>query len=219
MHYIITDIHNDSWRFMKLLEKIDLKEEDHLYLLGDLFDRCMDHPDPAGVYFQVLKLGKKCTVIRGNHDHWLANYIFRYYGMDERDRVLLQSYPYNSFHLLQERLTEVDLKQLAERILSWPVQVEIEVDGQPYLLAHACTAEPGKWKLDNYYLMGDLWYKVFLHEGVHGYISVCGHQNMGNGSIWKNKKENVYLCDCGCGFENGKTRDAFCLETKETFYV
>ena len=106
MHYIITDIHNDSWRFMKLLEKIDLTADDHLYLLGDLFDRCMDHPDPAGVYFQVLKLGKKCTVIRGNHDHWLANYIFRYYGMDERDRVLLQSYPYNSFHLLQERLTE-----------------------------------------------------------------------------------------------------------------
>ena len=116
MHYIITDIHNDSWRFMKLLEKIDLKEDDHLYLLGDLFDRCMDHPDPAGVYFQVLKLGKKCTVIRGNHDHWLANYIFHYYGMDERDRALLQPYPYNSFHLLQERLTEVDLKQLAERI-------------------------------------------------------------------------------------------------------
>jgi len=118
MHYIITDIHNDSWRFMKLLEKMDLKEDDHLYLLGDLFDRCMDHPDPAGVYFQVLKLGKKCTVIRGNHDHWLANYIFHYYGSKERDRALLQPYPYNSFHLLQERLTEVDLKQLAERILS-----------------------------------------------------------------------------------------------------
>ena len=81
MHYIITDIHNDSWRFMKLLEKMGLKEDDHLYLLGDLFDRCMDHPDPAGVYFQALKLGKKCTVLRGNHDHWLANYIFRYYGM------------------------------------------------------------------------------------------------------------------------------------------
>ena len=86
------------------------------------------------------------------------------------------------------------------------------------VLAHACTAEPGKWKLDNYYLMGDLWYKVFLHEGVHGYISVCGHQNMGNGSIWKNKKENVYLCDCGCGFENGRL-GCLCLETKETFYV
>lgn len=83
MHYIITDIHNDSWRFMKLLEKMGLKEDDHLYLLGDLFDRCMDHPDPAGVYFQTLKLGKKCTVLRGNHDHWLANYIFIYYGSNE----------------------------------------------------------------------------------------------------------------------------------------
>ena len=61
MHYIITDIHNDSWRFMKLLEKMDLKEDDHLYLLGDLFDRCKDHPDPAGVYFQVLKLGLPIT--------------------------------------------------------------------------------------------------------------------------------------------------------------
>ena len=86
MHYIITDIHNDSWRFMKLLEKMGLKEDDHLYLLGDLFDRCMDHPDPAGVYFQTLKLGKKCTVLRGNHDHWLANYIFHYYGSNERPR-------------------------------------------------------------------------------------------------------------------------------------
>ena len=100
MHYIITDIHNDSWRFMKLLEKMDLKEDDHLYLLGDLFDRCMDHPDPAGVYFQVLKLGKKCTVIRGNHDHWLANYIFRYYGMDERNRALLNKSARSGFALL-----------------------------------------------------------------------------------------------------------------------
>ena len=37
MHYIITDVHNDSWRFMKLLEKIDLKEDDHLYLLCLLY--------------------------------------------------------------------------------------------------------------------------------------------------------------------------------------
>ena len=53
MHYIITDIHNDSWRFMKLLEKIDLKEEDHLYLERDLRDfvkeedafmRCLEQP-------------------------------------------------------------------------------------------------------------------------------------------------------------------------------
>lgn len=52
MHYIITDIHNDSWRFMKLLEKMDLKEDDHLYLLGDLFDRCKDHPARRACIFR-----------------------------------------------------------------------------------------------------------------------------------------------------------------------
>lgn len=77
MHYIITDIHNDNRRFTELLQKINLTEKDHLYLLGDLFDRCEDHADPVGVYFQMLGLGEQCTVIRGNHDHWLANYIFR----------------------------------------------------------------------------------------------------------------------------------------------
>ena len=40
MHYIITDIHNDNRRFTELLQKINLTEKDHLYLLGDLFDRC-----------------------------------------------------------------------------------------------------------------------------------------------------------------------------------
>ena len=82
MHYIITDIHNDNRRFTELLQKINLTEKDHLYLLGDLFDRCEDHADPVGVYFQMLGLGEQCTVIRGNHDHWLANYIFRYYGRE-----------------------------------------------------------------------------------------------------------------------------------------
>ena len=85
MHYIITDIHNDNRRFTELLQKINLTEKDHLYLLGDLFDRCEDHADPVGVYFQMLRLGEQCTVIRGNHDHWLANYIFRYYSREEKD--------------------------------------------------------------------------------------------------------------------------------------
>ena len=65
MHYIITDIHNDNRRFTELLQKINLTEKDHLYLLGDLFDRCEDHADPVGVYFQMLRLGEQCTVIRG----------------------------------------------------------------------------------------------------------------------------------------------------------
>lgn len=49
---------------------------------------------------------------------------------------------------------------------------------------------------DHLFLLGDLF------DGREGYISVCGHTNIsGDGKIWKNKLENVYVCDCGCGFQ------------------
>lgn len=35
----------------------------------------MLEPDPAGAYFILSGLRKKCTWIRGNHNQWLANYI------------------------------------------------------------------------------------------------------------------------------------------------
>ncbi|MCI9109946.1 MAG: hypothetical protein HFI00_17585 [Lachnospiraceae bacterium] len=39
MNYVIGDIHNDNRRFSRMLEKIGFSERDHLFLLGDLFDR------------------------------------------------------------------------------------------------------------------------------------------------------------------------------------
>lgn len=248
MHYCIGDIHNDHKRFSQMLKLLNLRSEDHVYLLGDLFDRNLADPDPVGVYFTMLKLGNQCTVIRGNHDQWLAEYIFRYYNTPEKRRKKLWPYPYNSFDLMAQRLTSVDMLHLAELILQWPLQAELEVEGEKYLLAHAQTFLPDSGgilqgsKMDclarennrrdlanetgkatgivkpEDYLMGNFGYDDFLKQGVDGYISVCGHNDTGNGKIWKNTKANVYVCDCGCGFADGKL-GCLCLETKEEFYV
>lgn len=43
-------------------------------------------------------------------------------------------------------------------------------------------------------------------------------RNTVNHKIWKNEKGNLIMCDCGCGFRNGKL-GCLCLETKEEFYV
>lgn len=72
MHYVTCDIHNGNEKFNALLKKLDLSEHDHIFILGDIFDRSSSAPDPVGVYFNVLKLEKRYTVIRGNHDQWLA---------------------------------------------------------------------------------------------------------------------------------------------------
>ena len=217
MHYVTSDIHNDNIKFDKLLKVLNLSDDDHLFILGDLFDRSSSHPDPVGVYFNVLKLGKRCTVVRGNHDTWLAEYIVDYYRTPERKRAKPAPYPYNSFEVLQQRLTPVDMQDLAKWILSCPVQVCFGLGNEKYLLAHAMVSPPDCQKDEDYYLMGE-GDEEFTQKGIAGYISVYGHTNKGGHHIWKNALGNVYVCDCGCGFKSGRL-GCLCLETKEELYV
>ena len=39
MRYVIADIHGENNKFIELLDKIKLKDEDTLYILGDVLDR------------------------------------------------------------------------------------------------------------------------------------------------------------------------------------
>lgn len=218
MHYVTSDIHNDSERLKKLLEYLNLEEDDKLYILGDLFDRSNYNPDPIGVYFTVLALGNMCQVIRGNHEQDLAEYIVTYYQTPERKRTKLEPYPYNTFELLQERLTPVDIQNMAKWIETLPLQVELEVNGTKYLLAHAMTIKTDLKCEDKVYLQGSEKFQNFLINGVEGYVSVCGHSSPEGSNIWKNSKGNVIICDCGCGFRSGRL-GCLCLETGEEIYV
>lgn len=218
MHYAISDIHNDYKKFCEMLDKIQFSQEDHLYIVGDVFDRTSNQPNPVDLYFKILSLGERCTVICGNHDHWLACYIWEYYALSERLREEMRPYSYNTFELLRERLTPVDIQTLAKRIMEWPLQVEVEVGGQPHLLAHAMTYVPEVQKPEEYYLMGSSLSKFYLHYGIAGYISICGHTVTDERYIWKNRRDNLYMIDCGCGFPDGRL-GCLCLETKEMFYA
>lgn len=63
------------------------------------------------VYINIYK----CQEIRGNHEQNLAEYIGTYYQTPERKRAKLDTYPYNTFELLQERLTPVDIQSKMDR--------------------------------------------------------------------------------------------------------
>ena len=168
MHYVISDIHNDSEKLNKLLKAISFdKENDTLYVLGDLFDRAPYNPTPLGVYYTIESLGDSCTVIRGNHDEWLADYIYKYLDTPEKKRAGLAPYDYNTFLIIKDWLTEVDLKALADWLKSKPLQIEVEVEGVKYLLAHAETSDPAIEKEDLHYLLGDVGFS-FLKNGVPG---------------------------------------------------
>ena len=61
MNYVIGDIHNELEKLKSILKQIELKPDDELIVLGDVFDRGADKPDPVGVYFELCKIQGKCT--------------------------------------------------------------------------------------------------------------------------------------------------------------
>lgn len=232
MHYVIGDIHNELNKLKSILGQINLTSADELIVLGDIFDRGYDEADPVGVYFALSGIQGKCSWVRGNHDQWLADYIKEYYSCSDRKRAKMPAYTYNSFEIMRQRLTEVDMLNLADLILGLPLQIDIKVEGKKYLFAHAMTSYVGVPQKKDYYLMGNYELDAFFLEGVEGYISMCGHTPTDNiiwktgnhtyldeykNSIWRNEKENVYLLDCGSGFKSGRLA-CLCIETGERYY-
>lgn len=232
MHYVMGDIHNEVKKLQSVLNQIKITQDDELIVLGDLFDRGGTSPDPVGVYFTLSGLQGKVTWIRGNHDEWLAKYIYDYFSKSETKQKKMLPYTYNTFDLMISRLTRVDMLNLADIIMKLPVQKDMVIDDKRYLLAHAMTSYPLVPESSEYYLMGNYDYDSFLLDGIEGYISMCGHTPTGNilwnkeqnlymdeyqKSIWHNQKENVYLLDCGCGFGTGRLA-CMCIETGERYY-
>ena len=232
MNYVLSDIHNDNVKFSQMLKKISFhKASDRLFVLGDLFDRASYNPDPWGVYNTVLSLGDSCTVIRGNHDEWLADYIIRYLKTPEKKRQNLPSSYYNTFAILKKQITEVDLRNLAIWIKEKPLQISVRVGDTDYLFAHAETSDPGSMREKDLYLMGNVGFS-FLKNGIPGYVSICGHSptdriRLWYGDeyrpkkleIWKNPERSVYMIDCGCGKYDGCRLGCLRLEDKKEFYV
>lgn len=207
--------------------------QDRIILLGDIFDRGGAEQDPVGVYFRIRGLNTNVKWIRGNHDHLLAKYIYTYYGTAPKKRSSVQPYRYNSFDLMNDRLTEADMLNLAEQIMALPLQIEIDIGSEKYLLAHAMTFDPlyGEQE-ETMYLEGITEMQKYWQHGIKGYVSLIGHHDSGYqynnpygsylddklNSIWVNEPENVYMMDCGCGLPNGRLA-CICLETREILFM
>lgn len=232
MHYVIGDIHNEAKKLQSILNQIKIKPQDSLIVLGDIFDRGGTEADPVEVYFMLSGIQGELTWIRGNHDQWLADYVQKYYAQSERKRRKMVPYAYNTFEMMRKRLTQADMLHIAEQIQQLPLQKEMIIDGKSYLFAHAMTSHPAVIHKRGYYLMGNSSLDYYFLYGIDGYISFVGHTPASSVvwakhklvsldkmpcSIWKNDKSNVYLMDCGSGFESGRLA-CMCIETGERFY-
>ena len=86
MIYVTSDIHGCYDQYLRLMERLNLKEVDRLYILGDIVDR-------GGGGIEIIKdvMNRKNVVcLRGNHDYcasiFLKNFAVQDHSIKE-DRL------------------------------------------------------------------------------------------------------------------------------------
>lgn len=215
--YIVSDIHNDADGFKELLRQIGFTREDILIINGDVFDR---GEKPVELYFEILKY-PNVYVIQGNHDVWVAREILEKYAGEKVGQYL----SYNTVSILEQRLTPVDMINLANWIKEKPYYINLTLDGKKYQIAHAQTYLTPKrlWDKSKIY-MGDDHYEDFIRglEEHDEFISVVGHTATEDKKIWVSESGKTIRIDCGAGYQcyncNGNL-GAIRLNDMEEFYV
>ncbi|MBR1470486.1 MAG: serine/threonine protein phosphatase [Lachnospiraceae bacterium] len=230
--YVMGDIHGEYDKFMELLEKIDLKDTDTLYLIGDVIDR---GPHPVKVLLKLMEMPNAIPIL-GNHE-LMALQCMKYLMKEITDQNIeeLDSEAINDLLIWQgngsmtttdefRRLDRERQQEVYDYLRDFLVYEELEVNGQKYLLVHAGLGNfsPEK-EMEDYSLMELVWDRADFEEQYFDDVYVVsGHtptqlieENPKPGYIYR--ANNHIAIDCGSCFKGGRLA-AICLDTGEEFY-
>ncbi|MBE5924227.1 MAG: serine/threonine protein phosphatase [Lachnospiraceae bacterium] len=231
--YAISDIHGEYDKFIELLNIINLKEEDTLYVLGDILDR---GPYPIKVLKKLMGMPNVICIV-GNHEimaleclEFLSKEITDT-SLEELDKEMLENlvtWQYNGSSTTIKEFKELDKESridVIEYIKDFLVYDKLTIEGRKFLLVHAGLGNfsPDK-DIEDYSLHDLVWkradYNVQYFDDVY---VISGHTptqtiegNPNPGFIYKNN--NHIAIDCGAHYPGGRLA-AICLDTMEEFYV
>ncbi len=146
MIYVISDIHGHRRRFDSIMEQIDLQPEDTLYVLGDVIDR---NADGIRILRQLMAM-PNVVLLLGNHELMMLNAL--YYPITEEDEFeadfirqkTMALWYRNGGKVTHDYLKHIR-KDIRQEIFAYlkelPVNLEITVNGQRYLLTHAAPVD------------------------------------------------------------------------------
>ena len=128
MIYICSDIHGLYYRWQKLLETIDLKDTDTLYVLGDMIDR---GPDGLEVIQDMMKR-KNVIPFMGNHEHMMLMYLA---GLDTVSWTMFCNGGLST-KVRFNHLSDPAQKRILEYLDNCWVVKNLTIAGQRYSLSH-----------------------------------------------------------------------------------
>lgn len=232
MIYCMSDIHGNYEGYKKLLEKVDFKEEDTLYVLGDVIDRGKQ----SIKILQDMMIRPNVVPIIGNHEYMgiqclkflmqeisedsiatISEDIIR--GLLEWQNVGGQA-TMDEFH----KLSREEKQDIIDYLEEFSLYEEVSVNGKDYVLVHAglCNFAVDR-PLENYGLH-ELIFKAPQYSRVY-YLDkylVTGHlvtrairQNKRPYFIYKGNNHIAIDCGSNCGGQLGM----ICLNTGEEFYI
>ncbi|MDO4620083.1 MAG: fructose-bisphosphatase class III [Lachnospiraceae bacterium] len=231
--YAMSDIHGEYELFLRMLEKIKLKEEDLLYILGDVLDR---GPHPVKLVLKLMEM-PNIILLAGNHELMALNCL----------EFLMQEITDDSIEQMNEKmigalsdwtlngaqstikefraLDSVQKKEVIEFLKDTSIYEEVSAAGKEYLLVHAGLADGSKGDdIEAYSLKNLLWdraaYEITYFQDKY---VISGHtptqyiaDNPKPGYIYKGNHH--IAIDCGCSMPDGRLA-AYCLETGQEFYT
>ncbi len=231
--YVISDIHGQYDMFTRLLEIIDLKESDRLYILGDVLDR---GPHPIQTMMKLMEM-TNVTCIVGNHELMALECLeFMMQEITEEtirscDEIMIENiltWQINGSGTTIDEFQKLDHDQqqdVLDYIREFEVYEELSTGGRDFLLVHAGLGDywPGK-SMEEYSLHELVWtraeYDIKYYEDKY---VVTGHTptqgipgNPRPGYVFK--QNNHIAIDCGCNRRDGRLA-AICLDTLEEFYA
>lgn len=231
MKYVVADIHGCYEEFKELMHKINISEEDHLYILGDALDR---GPEPMKILWDIMKK-ENVTYIIGNHDY-LFLYFIRKMGLDlskvedmsDEDVLDFRAYLEDGGLTTIEdfmKLTFQEKQDVCEFLKNSYVYDEVQVNGNRYILVHAGIGNFNeKIPLDEYDVLDFICertdYSRRYYQDSNTYV-ITGHTP--TMYINRDSSSNVYIgnghvaIDCGCVY--GGKLAAYCIDSGAVIYV
>lgn len=243
--YVISDIHGEYQKLMKLLKKISFDDSDTLYLLGDIVDR-----GKFGLkILQYAMLKPNIVPIIGNHEYmslqslrWLSSEITEENIAKLSEEFLLGFQEWlnvggqatvDEFRILSKSEQEDILEYLNE----FNLYEEITINDRNFVLVHAGLDNSETHKhLDDYGLHEMIFNKPFYFmKYFDDKYLITGHTptryireeelNLPSGTVDNsgNKYDKIYktnnhiAIDCGCSY--GGLLGAIRLDDFQEFYV
>ncbi|MCD8105122.1 MAG: fructose-bisphosphatase class III [Lachnospiraceae bacterium] len=233
MTYVISDIHGCLVEFEQLLSQIPFRDEDELYILGDILDR---GPEPVKL-IQKLMMYANIYPVLGNHDY-MAMKVLSKLNQEITDEMLdaldtedLMDYLYwtqDGGSVTEKRFVSLDMesrRDILDYLGECSLYEDIALGGRRYVLVHAGLDHfSAERSLESYdvseliFARADYKKRYFTDENTY---LVTGHTP--TRIIREDGKDLVYqknghiALDCGCVY--GGRLAAFRLNDHKIWYA